>query len=97
MLRDAGSIPAASILSICDIERQVETNTEVTDPPENSARTPIDTNRPQKTIVGQTTGQTVADGQSATIDPELRSILAAWPTLPVAIRAGVLAMVRAVL
>jgi len=33
--------------------------------------------------------------ESAAIDPELRAVVDAWPTLPDAIKAGISAMVRA--
>jgi hypothetical protein len=33
--------------------------------------------------------------ESTAIDPALKSLIDAWPTLPEAIRAGILAMVRA--
>ncbi|MBM4225847.1 MAG: hypothetical protein FJ167_13985, partial [Gammaproteobacteria bacterium] len=35
------------------------------------------------------------DSESRPIDPELAELVAAWPTLPEPIRAGILAMVRA--
>ena len=35
-----------------------------------------------------------ADGRQAT-DPELQTIVEAWPTLPAAVKAGILAMVKA--
>ena len=33
--------------------------------------------------------------KNAAIDPELRAVADAWPTLPDAVKAGILAMVRA--
>jgi hypothetical protein len=47
--------------------------------------------------VAQETGKSTISStrELAAIDPDLAAILNAWPTLPVAIRAGVLAMVKA--
>jgi len=96
--RGAGSIPAASNLSTCDHERQIATNTEVTNPPKNPARTPTDDKRPEKTVVGQTTGQTAGQipiGASCSMDPDLELIVAVWTKPPKVIQAGVMAMTRA--
>ncbi len=50
-----------------------------------------------KTGVPQESGAEsgASSGDSAPIDPDLAAVVSAWPTLPYAIRAAVLAIVRA--
>ena len=98
MFRDAGSIPAASNLSTSDDGRQVATNAEVVTGDAETGPTSKDDKRPEKTMRGQTTGQTGDKAPSAPVAdpcPELHMVIDAWPTLPEPIRAGVLAMIRA--
>ncbi|MCH7685408.1 MAG: hypothetical protein IH899_01785 [Planctomycetes bacterium] len=47
-------------------------------------------------IQGQGGAESGAVGaQSALMDPDLRAVIEAWPELPDAVKAGILAMVRA--
>jgi hypothetical protein len=44
---------------------------------------------------GPSTGAQSGPSEPAFADPDLGAVVAAWPALPTAIRAGILAMVRA--
>jgi hypothetical protein len=44
---------------------------------------------------GRTAGRTHEASEGGFHDPDLAALVAAWPSLPGAIRAGILAMVRA--
>jgi hypothetical protein len=58
---------------------------------EGGIRTPVE--KPAKTPLFTEEG--AKSGALAIIDPELATVVDAWPTLPEAVRAGMLAMVRA--
>jgi hypothetical protein len=56
-------------------------------PPENTGKTGVS---------DQSSAESGAlDPQNAILDPELAAVVEAWPALPEAIRAGILAMIRA--
>jgi hypothetical protein len=58
---------------------------------EGEIRTPVKT--PAKTVLCSEGG--AESGALATTDPALGTLIDAWPALPEAIRAGILAMVKA--
>jgi hypothetical protein len=48
-------------------------------------------------VLGKPEGKIISESQlaGASDDPEIRTIVNAWPSLPEALKAGILAMIRA--
>jgi hypothetical protein len=70
-----------------DMQKHLVTPTGFEHPPQNTGETAI------SEIGGAKSGAFSPDFEQ--IDPDLQSILDAWPTLPEAVRAGILAMIGA--
>jgi len=89
VLRDAGSIPAASNSTEVDIERQVATGSDLPSDPDFLSASNEDIQSQSKSNFGQTHGQT------ALMDGDLVFLAVCWPRLPPAMRAAIVAMVKA--